>query len=518
MSKQLSVRLVSRGLLKTGVALLLTHAMWAKPPITDGEADPVMLDLDPYMIEALRDAPTALEGRWGSAGSIVQLMEQPEFRALVKKHELQLFNGPMIGCVGPDSVKIWVRTAGPASFQVICGSVKSDVVKTSASSDYTGVAILEGLKPFTSYEYSVAVDGKAIKKDHFRFRTAPRAEQDARFSIAFGACSRYVPRHEGIWRVMARRRPMAYLGLGDNVYIDQTHHQNVQRLHYYRRMLRQEYRELMAGSALYAVWDDHDMGANDSEGSYGLETSWKRPNLKVFRQNWNNPFYGIEPEAPGTYHNFRIGDVEVFMTDGRFYRHGPKTARTKWADKPITMLGEVQKSWLLDSLRKSTATFKVLASGTMWHADADKGGADSWAGPKSPFQRERDEIFDVIDREKISGVVLISGDRHRTDIWKTERAKGYPLYEFLSAKVTNIHSHGARKEALWSYSEKDVRFWGELEFDTTPADPTVTFRAINHLGRDLVVLTLPLSELSHDGREASAENGPRLEIPGQSAK
>ena len=50
MSKHLSVRLVSRGLLKIGYALVLTHATWAKPPITDGEADPVMLDLDLSLI------------------------------------------------------------------------------------------------------------------------------------------------------------------------------------------------------------------------------------------------------------------------------------------------------------------------------------------------------------------------------------------------------------------------------------------------------------------------------------
>ncbi len=492
---------------------LLVHNTWAKPPITDGEKDPVMLDLDPYMIEALRDAPRALEGRWGATGSIVQLVEEPAFQALVKKHELQLFNGPMIGCVSSESVRIWVRTAAAASFQVTCGSLKSAVVETTAESDFTGVATLEGLRPFTDYQYAVLVDGNEIKKDHFRFRTAPRSGQGAKFAITFGSGARYVPTHEGIWRVMAETRPMAYLGLGDNVYIDQTTHQNVQRLHYYRRMLRQEYRELIAGTAIYAVWDDHDMAKNDSEGSYGLDTSWKRPNLKVFRENWNNPFYGIEPDAPGTYHNFRIGDVEVFMTDGRFYRHGPKTAKRKGADKRFTMLGAVQKKWLLDSLKKSTAKFKVLASGTMWHADADKGGSDSWAGPKSPFQKERDEIFDWIDKEKISGVILISGDRHRTDIWKTDRPNGYPLYEFLSAKVTNMHSHASQeKKALWSYSGPNERFWGQLDFDTTAADPTVTFRAINHMGEDLVAFTLSLSQLNHEAAKEGEAKKPKMEI------
>ena len=507
MSRYLILRPSSYWILAVSCVCLLLTGTWAKPPITDGETDPVMLDLDPYMIKALRNTPgKGLAGRWGPNGSIVQLVEESAFQALVKKHKLQLFNGPMIGCVSSDSVKIWVRTAGASSFQVICDHAKSAIVKTTAESDFTGVATIEGLMPFTSYEYSLVLDGKVIKKDHFRFRTAPKTGQGAKFAITFGSGARYVPINEGIWRVMAETRPMAYLGLGDNVYIDQTKHQNVQRLHYYRRMLRQEYRELIASTSIYAVWDDHDMGANDSEGSYGLNPSWKRPNLKVFQQNWNNPFYGVEPEAPGTYHNFRIGDVEVFMTDGRFYRHGPKSAKHQETDKPFTMLGPVQKKWLLDSLKKSTATFKVLASGTMWHADADKGGGDSWAGPKSPFQKERDEIFDWIDSEKISGVILISGDRHRTDIWKTDRPNGYPLYEFLSAKLTNMHSHGSRKEALWSYSGKNERFWGQLDFDTTLPDPTVTFRAINHMSKELAAFTLTLGDLNH--KAAKAEQKP----------
>lgn len=481
------------------VCISVVQVSSAKSPITDGETDPVMLDLDPYLIEALRGPEgKGVEGRWGNEGSIVKLGDEPAFQELVAKHNLKLFNGPMVGCLSPTSAAIWIRSVGPASFQVAVGELKSEVVKTTAANDYTAVAEIEGLEPFTEYAYTVLLDGKEIRRDYFRFRTAPRPDQKVKFSVTFGSGSRYVPKNEGIWRVMAKTRPIAYLGLGDNVYIDVPKWQNVQRLHYYRRMLRQEYREIIAGSAIYAVWDDHDMYANDSEGGYGTNTvPWKMPTLEVFKQNWNNPFYGVDP-APGTYFNFTIGDVEVFMTDGRFYRYGRWNSKKAGDDaKPFTMLGPEQKRWLLDALKKSTAKFKVLASGTMWHEKADKGGADSWAGPRSPFQEERDEIFDSIDREKISGVILISGDRHRTDIWKIERPKGYPLYEFLSAKVTNMHGHGPRTDALWSYGAAGERFWGQLDFDTTVEDPTVTFRAINHEGKELKAFTLKLSDLQH---------------------
>jgi alkaline phosphatase D len=469
---------------------VLAYGAFAYEPKTQGETDPVMLDLDPYMIKAMGGvwiSSTTLDSsscRFGPEGGMADLLKEPAFQGLIQKHDLKLFNGPMIGVLTPNSAKFWIRSAGPASFQVVVGDVKSDVVKTSAESDFTGIATIEGLKPFTDYSYSILLDGKEIKKDYFRFKTAPEKGQKVSFSVTFGSGACYNPPNEGIWRVMASKRPLAYLALGDNVYIDATDRRDTQRMNYYRRMLRQEYREAIACVGTYAVWDDHDMGINDSFGGPGLEAPWKLTNLKVFKQNWNNPFYGEEPKSPATYHNFTLGDVEVFMTDGRFYRTGK--------EKPGTMLGLEQKKWLLAALKKSTAKFKILASGTMWNEKADKGGRDSWGGGK--FRAERDEIFDLIDTEKISGVVLIAGDRHRTDIWKTDRPKGYTLWEFVSAKMTNGHTHQTRKEAVWSYNEGN--FWGQLDFDLAIQDPTVTFKAIDASGKVIKSFPLKLSELS----------------------
>ena len=136
------------------------------------------------------------------------------------------------------------------------------------------------------------------------------------------------------------------------------------------------------------------------------------------------------------------------------------------------MLGPEQKRWLLEALAAGKGTFKVIASGTMWADGADKDGKDSWAGTWA--REERDEIFDLISERKIDGVLLISGDRHRSDIWQIDRPGGYPLYEFVSAKVTNLHKHQTFPNAVWSYNEGN--FWGQLHFDLLPEDPVVTFQ------------------------------------------
>ena len=456
----------------------------AKEPITDGEQDETMKAVDPYLIDAFYGSDSkGLTGRFGEEGGMAELLTEPKFRVLVEEHDLKLFSGPMVGDVKPESAKFWVRTAGPASVQIEIGERKSEAIETQPSDDFTAVMSVEGLRPFSEYTYAVVVDGRKIQRDSFKFRTAPAKGQRTEFHVSFGSGSRYVPANEYAWSNMAKRRPLAYLGLGDNVYIDVMHRRGAQRMFYYRRCISPAYSELISSVGMYAVWDDHDMAMNDSSGGAGMDAPWKRPNWNVFRQNWNNPAYGGGKEMPGTWHSFSIGDVDVFMTDGRFFRD----------KRDKTMLGPDQKRWLLEELSAAKGKFKVIASGTMWADGADKDGKDSWAGTWA--RDERDEIFDLINDRKIDGVILISGDRHRSDIWKTDRPRGYPLYEFVSAKVTNQHTHKTYDNAVWSYNKGN--FWGELNFNLKPDDPVMTFRCVDIGGKVVKEFPIKLSQLSH---------------------
>ncbi len=477
-----------KGRFKTGIAIFLLAVgglAFAKEPVTEGEQDPVMKDLDPYLIRALYGTDLKGQtGRFGAEGDMADLLTEPAFVDLVNKHDLKLFNGPMIGDIRPSSAKFWVRTAGPAKVQIRLGHQTSEQIRTAEQDDFTAVMTVKGLKPFTEYAYSVNVDGKTIESQAFRFRTAPVRGQKVEFDVAFGSGARYVPANEYAWSNMAKSRPLTYLGLGDNVYIDVVNRRGAQRLFYYRRCLSPAYRELISSVGMYAVWDDHDMAMNDSAGGAGMNAPWKMPNWTVFKQNWNNPQYGGGEAMPGTWHSFSLGDVDFFMTDGRFYRE----------KKDTTMLGPDQKKWLLEGLAAAKGKFKVIASGTMWSDGADKDGKDSWAGPWA--RGERDEIFDLVNDNQINGVILISGDRHRSDIWKIDRPRGYPLYEFVSAKVTNQHTHSTFPNAVWSYNEGN--FWGLLSFDLRPTDPVMTFKCVDISGKIVKEFPLRLSQLSHE--------------------
>ena len=120
---------------------------------------------------------------------------------------------------------------------------------------------------------------------------------------------------------------------------------------------------------------------------------------------------------------------------------------------------------------------------------ADKGGKDSWWG----VREEREEILSLIDTENIGGVLLLSADRHRTDVYQIKRPNGYTLYEFETSKLTNNHTHGTRKEALFSYNKGN--FFGALDFELGIKDPTVTFRCITIDGKQVYELPVKRSQL-----------------------
>ncbi len=383
-----------------------------------------------------------------------------------KQSGLKLLHGPMVGSVTDSSASFWIRTARASEVQVIVRDRTSDKVETSADSDYTARAVVTGLAPATQYDYDVRIDGTAVPVENSRFTTFPTAGRPAEFSVAFGGGAGYTPKWEYMWDTIRSHNPLAMLMLGDNVYIDQPEHLLCQHYCYYRRQSQPEWRRLTASTATFAIYDDHDFGTNDCVPGPAIESPpWKRIAWNVFRDNWVNPSYGGGDAQPGCWFDFTIGDVHFIMIDGRYYRDR----------KGGTMLGPAQKAWLLETLRSSKGTFKVLASPVPWTAGIKPGSKDPWDG----FPEEREEIFAFIEANRIEGLFLIAADRHRTDLRTTTRKEGYDLYEFESSRLTNRHTHGVIKTPglVWGYN-KTCSF-GLMRFNTRASDPQVTFECIS---------------------------------------
>ena len=70
------------------------------------------------------------------------------------------------------------------------------------------------------------------------------------------------------------------------------------------------------------------------------------------------------------------------------------------------------------------------------------------------FPQERKEIFSLITANKISGVLLISADLHRSDAWKVDLPMGYTTNDMMSSKFINIHTHRLMEGSVFGYNKK----------------------------------------------------------------
>lgn len=410
-----------------------------------------------YMRKALDNGLPFTRYLAGPKDLLAPIYETEYFKNLKKEKDIRLIHGPMKGAVTTTSVKIWLRTADESNVEITITGKNGKAIGTFAGNskeenDYVVIIPITNLEPNTQYNYQISIDGKQTGK-LYSLKTLPESFEGQKFAIGFGGGAGYTEKHEKMWNTLSTHNLTAFLLLGDNVYVDLPQMPGAfHNYTYYRRQSRPEYRHFLETTNIYAIWDDHDAAIDDIwMGPYIDKPDWKLPMLRHFERQWVNPYNGTE-KNPGCYFTFNIGEVEFFMLDTRFYRTNP-------FKKERTMLGPYQKAWLKESILNSGAKIKVIVSSVPWALEAKPGSKDTWAG----FEKERKEIFDFLTENKIEGVILLSADRHRTDAWKIERKNDYPLYEFMSSKLTNIHTHQLMPEAIIAYNEECS--FGKLEFD-----------------------------------------------------
>jgi alkaline phosphatase D len=182
--------------------------------------------------------------------------------------------------------------------------------------------------------------------------------------------------------------------------------------------------------------------------------------------------------------------VEVFLLDTRWFaRTEPSPVD---AEKP-TLLGHRQWDWLRNSLRESTAPFKLIASGMIWDNKRNT-ESDDWM----TYVHERTALFDFLGKNKISGVVLIGGDIHCSRLlrYKTEQQVGYPIHQFIVSPI-----HDSTIPAL-NVPHPDLvkgaaipNVWLRLEVDSSVDPATLHAEWVQMNGRKMWDLKLTQQEL-----------------------
>ena len=422
----------------------------------------------------------------------------------------ELRAGPMAGASYMRGAKLWVQASGPARAVIEYWDTKEPgkVLRTAAlalreEEDYVAHFTIVALEPGRTYGYRVKFDGKEQKVGQsltFRTQTLWQHRSDAPdWRLAFGTCA-YTnevdydrrgkpyggpPETMLIYDSIARQKPDMMLWGGDYVYHREADWDSESGLRYRWKRDRgiPEVQSLLRTGHHFAIWDDHEYGPNDSNSSYAL----KGESLKLFKRYFANSTYGL-PETPGVFGNFIFNDAEIFLTDNRTYRDSDKLMAE---DK--TFLGTAQLRWLKNSLLASVSPVKIIVVGSQV-----TNAVNPWEG-WDKFPRERDDFLKFLVDQKISGVMIFSGDRHLTELLKTERAGTYPLYELTCSPLTagpppDIDAERTNPQIVPDTFVPERNFC-TVDFSGARQERMLTFRGFSTEGRKLWEKEIALSAL-----------------------
>ncbi|MFV8368602.1 alkaline phosphatase D family protein [Flavobacterium sp. LB2R40] len=358
-----------------------------------------------------------------------------------------LQSGPMVGYCEMTEAVIWLQTNKKASVKIAYFTIDnpskifySDVYSSSKEAGFTHHIILDQLSPGKKYKYTVFINDKEIilpYETSFSSKKLWEWREDAPdFTVAIGSCSYFnetpldrpgkaYGSEYGIFESIAKKNPEIMIWSGDNIYLreaDWDSKTGVYHRYTHSRSIK-EIQPLLAKTQNFAIWDDHDFGPDDSDGSFYN----KFLTQKAFKDFWANKSYGMNPEQnEGIYSTFSWGDAQFFLLDDRFF----KTPNNRITGER-TVLGNTQLEWLINALSFSKASFKIIViGGQVLNSVAEKENY-------SNYPKEKERLLKEILDNKIKGVLFISGDRHFTEFSEVPRDNTYPLYDWTVSPLTS---------------------------------------------------------------------------------
>jgi hypothetical protein len=236
--------------------------------------------------------------------------------------------------------------------------------------------------------------------------------------------------------------------LGDNCYFVEEREWNSESgmmLAHLRNRNHRSLRPLLAQVPTLGIWDDHDFGPNDSDGSF----VHKATSLRCFQRMWAQRSYGTA-ETPGIFSTVRCGPVELFLTDGRYERRERQQ-----------ILGPAQLGWLKEQLRNSSAPVKLVLSGSQVLPEVAALPHFNWECWRRDAAAELAELQTFVEQENIKGVLLASGDPHLGQLLHArgrELANGQQGPE-LWELTTSPLAHVPWPEHVWPADSRDSRFF-----------------------------------------------------------
>ena len=396
-------------------------------------------------------------------------------------------HGVVVGDVTADSAVVWTRGDREGTLKVHLSGGKhhgAARLETHAGDDYTGQVVLTGLRPDTTYRYRIG-------SERGSFHTAPAVDDAEPVRLAFGGdvAGQNVCRdaQEGfpIFDTIRAERPDVFVGLGDMIYADNACNAlglygNVQVpgpgpaadlvtfwAHWRYNRADEASQRLLASTSYVGVWDDHEVVNDFGPLSDTRSAPPYTPGVHLLPIGLD-AFLDYTPiaVAPNTpkrlYRSLRWGKhLELFVLDNRQYRDANIASDSP--DRPKTMLGREQLTWLKESLAASDATWKVIVSSVPMSIPTGfpaAGGRDGWANfdQTTGFEQELLDILRFMEGRGILNTLWITTDVHFAE------AFAYRPFPANAAFVVHELASGPLNAGIFP----------NAAFDTT-LNPTVLF-------------------------------------------
>jgi len=463
-----------------------------------------------------------------------------------------LTHGVQSGDVTARSAVVWARADRPSRMLVELASTERFSSprrvrgpRATRDTDLTAQIDLRGLPPGSEVHYRVRFErldapGAWSEPQRGSFRTAPRRRRDLSFVWGGDVAGQgwgINPEFGGyrMFETMRRADPDFFIHSGDTIYADGPLEERValpdgsvwrnvvtdekakvaQTLaefrgnHAYNR-LDDNLRRFSAQVPVFAQWDDHETYNNWWPGEIIDDPRYRERRADVLAARGRRAFLEYHPirgqhrDDDRIYRVVRHGpSLDVFFLDMRESRGPNPTADEPSSGTLDDLLGPRQLRWLQRELRRSRATWKVIAAGLPLGLVVPDGPHAVEAVAQSdgrPLAREQEiaRLLSFIRRFDITNTVWVTADvhyaaAHHYDPSRARFQNFRPFWEFVAGP---LHAGTFGPNALDDTFGPEVRFQRAADRPNQPPSEGLQFFGHASIAGDTEVMTVGLRDLS----------------------
>lgn len=281
---------------------------------------------------------------------------------------------------------------------------KKEVVEKAESPFKVVKCFFENLESSKQYRLEIT-DKEKNRVDSREFGLLPVKPEGLTLGIV--SCTSDLTHIPLIWSSFFSHKPDLLLMIGDNVYADTLKPiADLTETHLWNRYARTfrvlklfQNRKLIP---VLAIWDDHDFGVNNGNGTFKNKDFSKFLLDSYFAQSFPNSRIKKGPAASFIY---EYGNTNFIFLDGRYFRAVP-------TDNTGSYFSNEQTEWVTAELKNRPGVTNWIISGNQWFGSKHS---------EENFENEQPEglknfLSSVNSTE--AKYLLISGDSHFSEIKK----------------------------------------------------------------------------------------------------